>query len=128
MGGVVVVAADKQLHRIFTLAARSGLTPRAATGRLKLTHRHALEIAGFGEQHAGTLVGDQVDVGEATAKIEDLRTARGRIPLAKLTKLVLNDAENTLTPAKNVLVVSNFGNKILMLQADFVGLQSCEAA
>ena len=119
----MIVAADEQLHRIFTLAAGARFAASAAAGGLKFTHRHPLEITGLGEQHHRPLVGDQVDIGEATAEVEDFGAARCRVALPKLAELVLDDPEHPLTPAKDVLVVGNLGDQVLVLETDLVGLK-----
>ena len=75
---IVVVAADEQFDALFALALGARLAAGAAAGGLKFAHRHALEVAGFGEQHHRALIGDQVDVLEATLKIKDLG-APGRV-------------------------------------------------
>ncbi|CAI8152113.1 MAG: Uncharacterised protein [Synechococcus sp. CC9902] len=45
-----------------------------------------------------------------------------------MSELVLNDPENPLTATENVLVISNFGDQVLMFKADLVGLECREAA
>ena len=45
-----------------------------------------------------------------------------------MPELVLNDPENPLTATENVFVIGNFGDKVLMLKADLVGLECREAA
>ena len=122
----MVVAADEQLHRIFALAAGTRLAAGAAAGGLEFTHRHPLEVAGLGEQHHRPLVGDQVDVRQATAEVEDFGAARRRVALPQLAELVLDDPEHPLTPAKDVLVVGDLGDQILVLEPDLVGLKGGE--
>ena len=77
----MVVAADEQLHSIFTLAAGACLAAGAAAGGFELTDRHPLEVTGLGEQHHRTLIGDQVDVGQAATEIEDFGATRRRVAL-----------------------------------------------
>ena len=46
--------------------------------------------------------------------------------IPELSELVLDQAEHALTPAKNVLVVGDLGDQILMLEPNLVGLESGE--
>ena len=122
----MVVAADEQLHGFLPLAAGAGFATGASAGGLKLTHGHPFQVAGFGDQHHGTLVGDQIDVFKPTPEIENLCTTRCCVALAELVEFVLNDPEHPFTPAEDVLVIRNFGDQILVLKPDLVGLQRCE--
>ena len=123
---VVVVAADEQLHGLLPLAAGAGLAAGAAAGGFELTHRHPFQVTGFGDEHHGTLVGDQIDVLKTTTQIENLGAARCRVALAELVEFVLNDSEHPLTPAEDVFVIRDFGDQILVLKPDLVGLQRRE--
>ena len=77
----MVVAADEQLHGILPLAPGAGLAARPAAGGFELTYGHPLEITGLGEEHHRTLIGDQVDVGESTAEVKDLRATRDGVAI-----------------------------------------------
>ena len=122
----MIVAADEQLHGLFTLAAGAGPAAGAATGGLKLTHRHPFEVPGFGEQHHRALVRDQVDVVEPAGKIEDFRAPLDRVAIAQLGELLLDKPEHPLPPAENVFVVGDLGDEIFVFEANLVGLQCRE--
>ena len=111
----MVVAADEQLDALFALAFGACLAPGAAAGGLKFAHRHALEIAGFGEQHHRALIGDQVDVLKAALKIEDFGTPWRVIAGPQGLELVLDDAQHPFAPAENIFVVGNLGDQIFVL-------------
>ena len=106
----MVVAADEQFDALFALALGARLAPGAAAGGFKFAHRHALEVAGFGEQHDRALIGDQVDVLEAALEIKDLGAAGRVVAGPQGVKLVLNDAQHPFAPAQNIFVVGNFGD------------------
>ena len=78
----MVIAADEQLHRFFTLAAGAGLATRATAGGLKLAHRHAFEVTRFREQHHRALIGDQIDVFKASGDVEDFGATLDRVAIA----------------------------------------------
>ena len=119
----MVVAADEQPHSLFALAFGPRLAAGAAAGGLKFADRHALEVAVFGQQHDRALIGDQVDVFQATFEIQDLGAARGVVTLLELPQLLFNDRQHTLSALKDVLVVGDFGDQVLVLEADLVGFQ-----
>ena len=119
----MVVAADEQPHSLFALAFGPRLAAGAATGGLKFADRHALEVAVFSQQHDRSLIGNQVDVFEAAFKIQDLGAARRVVTVLELPQLVFNDCQHTLTALKDVFVVGNFGDQVLVLEADLVGFQ-----
>ena len=124
----MVVAADEQLHCFFTLAAGARFPPGATAGGFKFTHRHPFEIAGFGKQHHGTLVGDQIDVFKTSSDVENFGATLNRVAIAQLGELVLDDAEHPLTSAKDVFVVGDLGDQIFVLKANLVRLKSREPA
>ena len=116
----MVVAADEQLHRFFTLAAGAGFTAGATACGFEFTHRHPLQIAGFREQHHRALIRDQVDVFQATSQIQNLGAAGHAMALTQLDKLLLDDAQHPFPTAEDVFVVGNLGDEIFVLQADLV--------
>ena len=107
---VVVVAADKQPHRLFTLGLGAGLAAGAAAGGFKFAHRHPLEVAVLGEQHHRAFVGDQIDVFEAAFEVEDLGAAGGVVASADRTELFGDDREYALAIGQDVFVVGNLGD------------------
>ena len=118
----MVVATNKQLDRFFSLTARACLASSATTRRFKFTHRHPLEITGFRKKHDGSLIGDQINVFQTTGKIKNLGATRNGMAITQLPQLIFNDSEHPLPAAKDVLVVGDLGDQILMLKADFVRL------
>ena len=123
----MVVAADKQLHRLLALTAGAGLAAGAAAGGLEFAHRHPLEVAVLGEQHHRALVGDQVDVVEAAFEIEDLGATRRVVAAADRLQLLGDQSKHPIAAGQDVLVIGDLGEQILVLQPDLVRLEGGEA-
>jgi len=104
------------------------VAPGAAAGGLELAHRHPLEVAGLGEQHHRALVGDQVDVIEPALHVENLGATGRGVAAADRGQLVADDRQHPFASGQDVLVISDLGEQVLVLQPDLVGLQGREPA
>ena len=122
----MVVATDEQAHLLRAFTAGPRFAPGPQIGGDKLTHRHAFQVAAAGEQHHGALVGNEVNVFQISLGIEDHGPSFRGKPGAQLIQFRANDAADALTARQDVPVVRDFRQQILVLQADFVRLQSRE--
>ena len=123
----MVAATDEQAHLLRTFTAGPRFTPGPQVGGDKLAHGHALQVAATGEQHHGALVGNEVNIFQVPLRIKNHGAPfRGKTG-AQLMQFGANDAADPLTVRQDVAIVRDFRQQVLVLQADFVRLQSREA-